>query len=202
MSIVLRYILVSLIAYLLGSISTGILVSNATEGPDLRTVGSKNTGATNALRVMGAKRGLITFLGDVLKAIISCLIGQWIIGNVYGSMVAGFFVIVGHNWPCFFQFKGGKGVSCSCAALLVCFPIPALVSFVFGATAIAVTRFVSLGSMLVVTVFAIIVSVTYSSDPVVIIWSIIIALMCIIRHRANLVRLIHGKENKISFSKK
>ena len=94
MSPVLRYILTALIAYLLGSLSTGLVLAKLRNKPDLREVGSKNTGATNALRVMGLRDGILVFLGDVAKALLACWIGQLITGRLEGAMLAGILVIV------------------------------------------------------------------------------------------------------------
>ena len=194
---ILTYVLVGVIAYLLGSISTGLLVAKMNHGPNLREVGSKNTGASNVLRTMGLKSGLMTFAGDCGKAALACGIGYWTRG-LYGAMLAGLMVILGHSWPVFFQFKGGKGVASSCGVMLVCFPIPALISYAVAIGLIALTRFISLGSMCMLTAFAILVSVFFSGgDPVVILWAVLLAALCILRHRTNIGRLIHGTENKL-----
>ena len=194
---ILTYVLVGAVAYLLGSISTGLLVAKLNHGPNLREVGSKNTGASNVLRTMGLKSGLITFAGDCGKAALACGIGYWALGR-YGAMLAGLMVILGHNWPVFFQFKGGKGVASSCGVMLVCFPIPALISYVVAIGIIAATRFISLGSMCMLTVFAILVSVFFSGgDLLVILWAVLLASLCILRHRTNIGRLIHGTESRL-----
>ncbi len=194
---ILTYVLVGAVAYLLGSISTGLLVAKLNHGPNLREVGSKNTGASNVLRTMGLRNGLITFAGDCGKAALACGIGYWTLGQ-YGAMLAGLMVILGHNWPVFFQFKGGKGVASSCGVMLVCFPIPALISYVVAIGIIAATRFISLGSMCMLTVFAILVSVFFSGgDLLVILWAVLLAALCILRHRTNIGRLIHGTESRL-----
>lgn len=194
---ILTYVLVGAVAYLLGSISTGLLVARLNHGPNLREVGSKNTGASNVLRTMGLKSGLITFAGDCGKAALACGIGYWTLGQ-YGAMLAGLMVILGHNWPVFFQFRGGKGVASSCGVMLVCFPIPALISYVVAIGVIALTRFISLGSMCMLTVFAILVSVFFSGgDLLVILWAVLLAALCILRHRTNIGRLIHGTESRL-----
>ena len=198
----LRYMIVGVIAYLLGSFSTGLTVARVNHGPNLREVGSKNTGATNVLRTMGMKNGLITFLGDFSKAAIACGIGWWIVGNRYGAMLAGILVILGHNWPVFFQFKGGKGVASSCGVMLVCFPIPALICFALTILLIYLTRYVSLGSMFMLVLFAIIISATNWGNWLIVAWSIILASLCLVRPRTNIVRLVHGKENKLGSKKK
>ena len=116
-----------IIAYLIGSISSGLLIARAAKGPDLRKVGSGNTGASNVQRTMGWKYGLITFALDILKGLISCWIGSLLTGDHMGALPAGFFAVIGHNWPLFFGFKGGKGVSTSCGVMCFCFPVPALI---------------------------------------------------------------------------
>lgn len=194
---ILTYVFIAVVAYLLGSISTGLLVSRIFNGPNLREVGSKNTGASNVLRTMGLKSGLLTFIGDCAKCLLACIIGRVLMGQ-YGAMIAGLFVILGHNWPVFFQFKGGKGVASSCGMMLVCFPIPAVISYVVAIAIIATTKFISLGSMCMLTLYGLLVAVFFSGgDLLVIGWAILMAALCIIRHRTNIVRLINGTESKI-----
>ncbi len=192
-------VLACILSYLIGSVSSGILVSKAANGPDLHTVGSGNTGASNVQRTMGWKYGIITFTGDVLKGLLSCLIGQLLTGDSIGALAAGFFAVVGHNWPLFFGFKGGKGVATSCGVLCFCFPLPAVFCFILTVGLIAWTRYISLGSMFLLTAYAVIVSVTYSGPwhSFVICWCVLLALICIGRHHANIGRLIHGTENKL-----
>ena len=135
---ILRYIICAAAAYLLGSISFGILLTK-NSGHDIRKEGSGNTGASNALRVFGLRTGLVTFICDILKAVISVLLGKALSGE-YGGMLAGLFVIIGHNWPLFFGFKGGKGISCSCAVVLLNFPGPGAIAIAICIAAIAITR--------------------------------------------------------------
>ena len=193
-----RYAIIAVAAYLLGSISTGLLVAKLTDGPNLREVGSKNTGASNVLRTMGARSALITFLGDFAKAALACGIGWWVSGKLEGALLAGLCVVIGHNWPLFFEFKGGKGVASSTAVMLVCFPIPALICYGITIAVIALFRYISLGSMLCLILYAVLVSVWWSGGNwLIIAWSILLALVCILRHRENIGRLIHGTERKI-----
>lgn len=194
---IVKYVLVAVLAYLLGSISTGLLVAKYAHGPNLREVGSKNTGASNVLRTMGWKSGLVTFAGDCLKSLLACLIGLWLLDH-YGAMWAGLFVILGHNWPIFFQLKGGKGVASSCGVMLVCFPIPALISYVIAIGVIAATKFVSLGSMCMLVSYGLMVCLFCSGgDVITILWAIALAAMCVIRHHANVGRLLSGTESKL-----
>ena len=201
MAFEIKIILSCLIAYLLGSLSGGIIISRIAHGPDLHTVGSKSTGASNVQRTMGWKYGLITFFFDVIKGVLSCLIAQWISGNHPNAhfvvLLAGLFCVIGHNWPVFFGFKGGKGVASSCGVMIYCFPIPALICFGIAILVIALTKFISLGSMCMLTLYAILVSLFYSNGNWwIILWAVILAILCIIRHRANIQRLLHGTENK------
>ena len=192
-------LLACVISYLIGSVSTGILTSKAANGPDLRTVGSKNTGASNVQRTMGWKYGLISFFGDILKGVLSCWIGILLTGDHMGALLAGLFAVIGHNWPVFFSFKGGKGVATSCGVMCFCFPLHAVICYVLAALLIAWKRYISLGSMFLLVSYAVLVSVTYSGPwkVFVILWSIVLAALCIIRHHANIGRLLKGNENKL-----
>ena len=197
----LNYIIVAVLAYLLGSISFGMIVAKLAGGPNLREVGSKNTGATNVLRVMGLKIGLIVFVLDILKALIACIIGRVWLG-LNGAMLAGLAVVIGHNWPCFFQFKGGKGVASTLAVMLLTFPIPAIICYVVAIVLIATTKYVSLGSITLAGLFAILVFATIWANWLVILCVLIIAGLLIWRHHANIGRLLHGTENKLGSKKK
>ncbi len=197
-----KFLLAAIIGYLLGSISTGMIVSKLSGGPDLHEVGSKSTGATNALRTMGKKRGAIVFFGDVFKAQFACLFGWLLTGHFFGVLLAGLMAVIGHNWPVFFGFKGGKGVSSTVGVMLCTFPVAAAVCDVLTIALIALTRYVSVGSMFMVTLFAVLVSVFYSQGNwFVIAWAVVLAVMCIVRHHANIGRLIHGTENRLGTKK-
>ena len=195
------YIVIAVIAYLLGSISFGMIVAKMKGGPNLREVGSKNTGATNVLRVMGVKIGLVVFVLDILKALIACIIGRCWMG-LNGAMIAGLAVVVGHNWPCFFQFKGGKGVASTLAVMLMTFPVPAVICYIVAIVLIATTKYVSLGSITLAALFALLVIATNWANWLVIVWVLIIAGLLIWRHHANIGRLLKGTENKLGSKKK
>lgn len=199
----LTVVLTCLTAYLIGSVSAGIIVSKVFHGPDLHTVGSKSSGATNVQRTMGWKYGIITLLGDGLKGVLACWIGSLLVPDQIadisiGALIAGLFVTIGHNWPVFFGFKGGKGVATGCGVMLFCYPVPALICIGLTILLIACLRYVSVGSMFLLTSYAILVTFLKSQgNPWVIAWAWALAIMCIIQHRTNIGRLIHHSENKL-----
>lgn len=197
----MNYVIIAIIAYLLGSISFGMIVAKLAGGPNLREVGSKNTGATNVLRVMGVKVGLTVFVLDILKALVACIIGRVWMG-LNGAMVAGLAVVLGHNWPCFFQFKGGKGVASTLAVMLMTFPLPACICYVVAIALISATKYVSLGSITLAALFAVLVIATNWANWLVIGWVIVISGLLIWRHHANIGRLLSGTENKLGSKKK
>ncbi len=185
--------------YLLGSFSTGILVARK-EGHDIRAEGSHNTGASNALRVLGLKGGALTFAGDFAKAALSVLLGLLIAGQ-YGGMAAGLGVILGHNWPLFFGFKGGKGIACSTAVLLILFPWQGAVAVALCLAVIYWKRYISVGSLTMLSVFFVLLLLSRGVWPYGV-WAFALAALGFARHRSNLERLKNGTENKISFHSK
>ena len=149
---ILFSLLIAILSYLLGCFSTGITISRA-QGVDIRSKGSKNTGASNVLRVLGLKSGLVTFVGDFLKAALAVLIGHLLLPGEtfgvmdFGKMLGGLFAVLGHNWPVFYGFKGGKGVACSAAVVFFVSPLWGIIAIVICLLVIAITRYISLGSM-------------------------------------------------------
>ncbi len=201
MSEILAYTVAAVAGYLLGSISTGLLVAQKSSHVDLRKEGSKSTGATNVLRVLGTKPAAITFVGDFLKVLLAMIIGSLLYGK-YGAMVAGLAGIIGHNWPIYHQFKGGKGVASSVAVMLYIFPLYGVISLLFFFALVAVTKYISLGSMAMLTLFAVLVILFGGGTWLVCLWAVAIAVLCIFRHRANILRLLKGTENKLSLKSK
>ena len=191
------------IGYLLGSLSGGIMISKLAGGPDLHTVGSKSTGASNVQRTMGWKYGIMTFLFDAVKGILSCLIAWLLTKGVmpetshFASLLAGLCCVIGHNWPVFFRFRGGKGVATTGAVMLYCFPVYALICIALTIGVIALIRYISVGSMLLVIVFFGLSFIFSSGNACIIIWAAILMVMCVARHHANIGRLIKGTENKL-----
>ncbi|MBQ7866901.1 MAG: glycerol-3-phosphate 1-O-acyltransferase PlsY [Clostridia bacterium] len=199
---VLLSLLIAVVAYLLGCFSTGITISRA-QGVDIRTKGSKNTGASNVLRVLGLKSGVFTFVGDVLKAVLACVIGTLLLPgatfgvNSWGMMLAGLFAILGHNWPVFYGFKGGKGVACSGAVVFLLSPLWGTIAIAICLVVIAVTRFISLGSMTLLFTYMVLMCAAHWGEWVVCLFTVVLFALCVWRHRTNIGRLISGTENKI-----
>lgn len=191
---IFKYILIAIAAYLLGSFSTGILVASR-QGHDIRNEGSKNTGASNALRVLGIKGGAIVFLGDFIKASLAVGLGHLLCG-MYGAMLGGLCVVLGHNWPIFFGFKGGKGIACSAAIVLFTFWWQGLIAIVICLAVIYITRYISLGSLTMLFVFFVLVTITPGIWPWGV-WAFVLLALGVWRHRANIQRLKDGCENKI-----
>lgn len=190
--------LCAIIGYLFGAVSTGLILS-ARKHINIRQLGSKSTGATNVTRVMGLKSGLITFVGDMAKAVVSVLIG-WAIAGRNGGLIGGLFAIIGHNWPVFYSFLGGKGVACSVAVLFLCAPLAAVIAGTVGLLVIWLTRYVSLGSLTFLLMSAILIPFFYDFWPMGV-WAILLLALGTYQHRANIGRLIKGTENKFTGAK-
>lgn len=202
------YIVVAVIAYLIGSINFSVIISTRMAGFDLREKGSGNAGTTNVLRTVGKKAAAITLICDILKGVISILIAK-LIGNIWQDLdgallvqLAGIFVVIGHTFPIFFKFKGGKGVATSLGVLLTLNWQIGLICLVFALVLIALTRMVSVGSIaaaILYPVLTIFISQNYIVPGNYIVSSIILAVLIVFNHRSNVKRLLTGTENKISF---
>ena len=202
------YLVVALVAYLLGSISFSVIISKRVAGFDVRDKGSKNAGSTNVLRTVGKKAAIITLICDCLKGVIAILIA-YIAGNIAKNLdralliqLAGIFVVLGHTFPVFFKFKGGKGVATSLGVLLMVNWQIGLICLVFALILMALTRFVSLGSVAAAILFPVLtvfITNNYLVPGNYIIFGIILAILVIFNHRENVKRLLTGTENKLSF---
>jgi len=202
--VTISYIAIAIIAYLLGNISTSYIIAKRISGVDIRTQGSGNAGSTNVLRTMGKRAGAATFIGDLLKGTISVLIGQLIanfigIDRTIAGYVAVIFVVVGHNWPAFLGFKGGKGVATSLGAMMAINPVIALSCLGIFIIVVAVTKYVSLGS--VVGIAFSVPFMLLSKNRAGAVVALFLTVSVIYTHRANLKRLIKGEENKVGSKK-
>ena len=198
------------ISYLLGSIPTAVWVGKAYYKIDVREHGSGNAGATNAIRILGWNAGLIVMVVDVSKAIAAtCLVYliPWLNQNLpllhNIQAILGLAAIIGHIFPVFSGFRGGKGVATLFGAMLVISFPATLISFCFFAGAIALTRFVSLGSILAGLMFPVsLILILKVHYPFVIIFSLLVPLIVVLTHRKNIIRLLRKEERKFSFKKK
>ena len=209
------YIIVAVIAYLIGSINFSIILSKKMAGFDIREKGSGNAGTTNMLRSVGKKAAVITLICDILKGVVSILIAVLagkIIKNLDNALLvqlAGIFVIIGHTFPVFFKFRGGKGIATALGVLLMINWQLGLICLIFALVLMALTKMVSVGSIAAAILFPILVAFidqnyivpTSNSNWSYLVFSIIVALLVIFNHRANVQRILNGTENRLSFKK-
>lgn len=209
------YIIVAVIAYLIGSINFSIILSKKMAGFDIREKGSGNAGTTNMLRSVGKKAAIITLICDILKGVVSILIAVLagkIIKNLDNALLvqlAGIFVIIGHTFPVFFKFKGGKGIATALGVLLMINWQIGLICLIFALVLMALTKMVSVGSIAAAILFPILVAFidqnyivpTSNSNWSYLVFSIIVSLLVIFNHRANVQRILNGTENRLSFKK-
>ena len=208
------YIIVAVLAYAIGSINFSVLISRKMAGFDVREKGSGNAGTTNVLRAVGLKAAIITLICDVLKGIIAVLLAFWI-GNMSQTadkalliQIAGILVVVGHTFPIFFEFRGGKGIATALGVLLITNWKIGLICLVFAVVLIAITRMVSVGSMSAAVLFPVLT--LFIGDNFIVtqvgikyfIYSLILAAFVIFNHRENIKRIMNGTENKISIKNK
>lgn len=213
----LIYILMAVIAYLIGSVNFSVIISKKMAGFDVREKGSGNAGSTNVLRTVGKKAAALTLVCDILKGVVSILIAI-AIGNVVKDVnkelllqIAGIAVVIGHTFPIFFGFKGGKGVATSLGVLLMSNWQIGLICLVFALVLMILTKMVSLGSCGAAVLFPVLtlfinehytVLTEGKSGKVYFIYSVILAIIVLYNHRSNIKRILNGTENKLSFSKK
>ena len=200
------YVLVGVIAYLLGSINFAIIFSKKFAGFDVREKGSNNAGTTNVLRTVGKKAAALTLICDILKGVVAVLVAM-LVAKIWDEAdsevlkyLAGLMSIIGHTFPIYYGFKGGKGVATSLGVLLIVNPKIGLICLVFALIIMIATKWVSLGSVMAATLFPILtVFMTDNFGAKVI--SILIGVLVIFNHRTNIKRLKEGTENKLSFKK-
>jgi glycerol-3-phosphate acyltransferase PlsY len=214
---ILSYILTALGAYVLGSIPSGFLVAKA-KGVDIRSVGSGNIGATNAMRVLGKPAGIAVLLLDALKGYVACAflpspIYNWLIPHFSGFflwfhdtpvefqarfyVVAGIFAVLGHNYTCWLKFKGGKGIATSAGVYLALAPWAMLIALVVFILAVLLTRYVSVGSITAAIALSVTVWVMTPQNLLLCIVTTALGALAIYKHKSNLQRLMAGTENRL-----
>ena len=209
LSLLLCVLFSIVIPYLLGSLNFGIILSRVFFHEDIRNYGSGNAGATNMLRTYGKGFAALTLACDMLKAALAVLVGALLLNPragapIDGIALASLFVILGHCFPCFYKFKGGKGVATFAMVILITRPIVFLLLLFAFVVIVAGTKFISLGSIICALLFPVFSHSLYTGPDTG--WfnlaAVAIALLVVFMHRENIKRLLAGKESKLSFSKK
>ncbi len=207
-------LIILIIGYAFGCFSTGYLVGKM-NGTDIRSTGSGNIGTTNALRSLGAKAGVITFAGDLAKAFIPTLLVKFLYCPYQGygremtylyTLLTGLGVVLGHNFPVTLKFKGGKGIAVSAAVIIVSTLDPVFigVGLLIFIVIVALTRYVSLGSLVVVWCIPVFSIMHYRESPLfplILVVSMMFTILAYIKHGANIKRLLNGTENKLGEKK-
>jgi glycerol-3-phosphate acyltransferase PlsY len=195
------------LGYLVGSLNTAVIVGKL-YGTDIRCQGSKSAGLTNALRVLGKSAAALVLAGDVVKGVVACLIGLRLgvyapsgeAGECVSLLAAGAGAVLGHNWPVYFGFKGGKGALTAASVMFMADWVVALLSLGVFAMTVAATRYVSLGTLGATLVFvAISFLPAFGAGLYLHVFSILMAFVIVFRHRENVRRLLSGTENKLTF---
>ena len=204
-----RYLLAALAAYLLGSLNFGVIISRLRYGDDIRRHGSGNAGATNALRTYGKLAAVLVLAGDFLKGTFAVLLGSMIAGQLLGGWVASLLVILGHMFPAFFGFRGGKGVATAAGAILLLNPYSLAGLLAVFVVVTAATRYVSLASVLAAASFPLFtlayglrVGMTASGAAITTAFALMEGGLVIWKHRGNIRRLLDGTENRLGSGKK
>lgn len=202
----LLYILIGIIAYCLGSISFSVIFSKKIGGFDVREKGSGNAGSTNVLRTVGKRAAALTLVCDILKGIVAVLLAyafSHIVEDANGALmvqIAGIMAVIGHTFPVFFKFKGGKGVATSLGIIMLINYQIGLICLIFALLVMFLTKTVSIGSIMAAILFPVLTLLihdNYLIEGNYIIFGILLALIVIYNHRSNIKRIMNGEENKL-----
>ena len=189
------------IGYLLGCFQTAFIIGKLKQNIDIREYGSGNSGTTNAIRVLGWKLGALTFIVDILKAVLAVILSSNLLNDPLAGFYAGVGVILGHNWPVFLKFKGGKGIASTIGVMLAVDYRIGLIMIAVLAIVLVISKYVSLGSILMVIAIPIFLTVWYPEQKEWIIIGIFLMLLALFQHKTNISRLLTGTENKIGHKK-
>jgi len=204
--ITLGFAVISVLPYLLGSCNFAIIISRLFYHEDIRTFGSGNAGMTNMLRTYGKNAAAATLVTDAVKTVIATFLGRLVFG-IIGAYVAGLFCVLGHVFPVFYKFKGGKGVVTAAVTILMTNWKVGLVLITIFAILVLSTKYISLGSVMGALIYPLILDrmnrvERIPAPPIVMVFALAITLIVVLKHASNIKRLIAGTENKVSFSKK
>ena len=194
------YLVSGVVGYLFGSLAFGVWIVNFSTGRDVRSQGSKKTGMTNVVRIAGLKIGAIVLVLDLVKCIVAVLIARILFENYFAESIAAIFAVVGHCWPVFAKFSGGRGTASGLGALLFLSPVSGLVVILVGIILIAFTRYVSLASIVgsILGIVMMLVMVVFTNQPFEhLIYAVVVSLLILFMHKENMQRLIKGTEPKI-----
>jgi glycerol-3-phosphate acyltransferase PlsY len=194
------YLLLIIASYFIGAIPTGVVLARAFSGKDIRQEGSGNIGATNVTRVLGKKLGALTLAGDLLKGFLPVWIGSYLLSSLNVVCLMGLAAFLGHLFPVYLRFKGGKGVATALGVFLYFAPLVILIEVVVFAALVGIWKYVSLGSLIAAAAMPLLLLLFASPKPVVLL-SIAFALLIFIKHKANIQRLFNGTENKFGTKK-
>lgn len=199
---IVEIIAVVILSYLLGSINSSILIGRF-YGKDIRKFGSGNAGLTNTVRVLGKKAAIFVLIGDVLKGVAACLLSSVIIQepSFEPYILGGLFAIIGHNWPLYFGFRGGKGALTAVAIAFMIDPFTAALLLIVFITVLLVFRYVSLATI-TTGVFYPVLSFLITNDIYILVYSALITIIIIYKHRSNIKRLISKEEPTIDLKTK
>lgn len=189
------------IPYLIGSINPAIIFSKLFYHEDIRSYGSGNAGTTNTLRTYGKKMAALIFVLDLVKAALGIAVGSIILTRSIGGAIAALFVVLGHMFPIYYKFKGGKGVACTAICILILSPAAFPILLAVFILIAALTRFISLGSIICAMLFPFMNYVFYPEEGFITLSAFVIGAMVVFMHRENIKRLLAGKESKFSFKK-
>ena len=200
---VLKCILCAVIGYALGNIPSGVLISKAYGIHDIRNHGSGNAGTTNVLRTLGWLPSVLTLVCDCLKGYVACLIGRQLGGDL-GMLTGGICAILGHDFPVFMGFKGGKGIATSLGMIIAINPWIALALLVVQIVAVALTRYMSVASLITTVAFPVLTAILErgrENFPMFMVAACVASALSLFGHRSNIKRLIHGEEIRLDFEK-
>ena len=194
-------VVLMIVAYILGSIPNALWIGKVFKGIDVREHGSKNTGSTNAARVLGAKLGILTLILDISKGAIPTLIATMLLDSSISVILVGICAILGHSFSIFMKFKGGKAVATTVGVFIVLVPGAILLAAVIFFLVFGITRYVSLSSVLAAISLPIFIYFLYQ-QTIYVILGILIAILIAVKHRSNIERLKNGTESKFSLKNK